>query len=413
MPAGGALRQAFGTLASHRRRALLTLAGVVWGTASVVFLASWGEGVRVMIERGFFKAGKNMAEVWAGRVSAEFSPAVDRRWLWYRPEDVERLRRSARLVEVVGSQCDDWVPATAQGRALTIDLRGIDLGLQEIRGTALAAGRALQPSDLSHRRRVVVLGDTVRRRLLGGGRGVGATIRLDGKPFQVVGLLERVGTQLTRDRSEIDEQAWIPITTFRAHWPAWWTDEPIVNRIFYRLRDPAKIEETEHEVRGILARALRVPASDDEAIGIFSPTTMLNRLGPGRTRGILLVLSITTLVVSGLGVVTMMLDAVYERRQEIGVRLAVGARRRDVLVQFFLETFALTAGGGLLGVALGILLCLLLGGLQVPDMVPVPILQARAIVLALSVMTLVGVVASVVPAWRATRVDPAVVLRME
>ena len=88
-----AIRQALRLLRAHKLRASLTLFGLVWGTASVIFLVGWGRGVTAMLERGFFKAGKNMGEVWAGRVSEEFTPAVDRRYLWYTIEDVETLRR--------------------------------------------------------------------------------------------------------------------------------------------------------------------------------------------------------------------------------------------------------------------------------------------------------------------------------
>jgi putative ABC transport system permease protein len=109
----------------------------------------------------------------------------------------------------------------------------------------------------------------------------------------------------------------------------------------------------------------------------------------------------------------MMLDAVHERRQEIGIRLAVGARRRDVLLQFFLETFVVTSLGGAVGVFLGVSSCALLASFEVPDVVPIPILSGSIIGLAIGVMTVVGLVSGLLPAWRATQVDPAETLRME
>jgi putative ABC transport system permease protein len=104
---------------------------------------------------------------------------------------------------------------------------------------------------------------------------------------------------------------------------------------------------------------------------------------------------------------------VHERRQEIGVRLAVGARRRDILVQFFLETFVITGLGGLVGIALGLAGCVGLARLHVPDLVPIPIVRPEIVTLALGVMAGVGAAAGVVPAWRAARVDPALTLRDE
>jgi putative ABC transport system permease protein len=118
-------------------------------------------------------------------------------------------------------------------------------------------------------------------------------------------------------------------------------------------------------------------------------------------------------MIGGIGVLNMMLDSVHERRQEIGVRLAIGARRRDIVVQFLIETFAIAFAGGLAGAALGIGGCALFGSFQVPDLVPVPVLSLRIVALALGVLTAVALVAGVIPAWRAAQIDPALTLRME
>jgi putative ABC transport system permease protein len=408
-----AVRQALRLLWAHKLRTSLTLFGLVWGTASVIFLVGWGRGVTAMLERGFFKAGKNMGEVWAGRVSEEFTPAVDRRYLWYTIDDVAALRRRARLPEVIAAESWEMLPATYRQRAINLDIRGIDPELMEIRGVRVAAGRGITRSDLDHRRRVVVLGDKTRRRLLGPEGRVGSWLRIAGKPFKVVGVLERVGTQLSRDRMEIDEQAWIPITTMQANWPRWWTDEFVVTKILYRMRDRHLLEETEREVRAILAERLNVPADDEEAIGVWSSVKMLNRLPLDQATGLLFILAAATLLIGGIGVLNMMLDAVHERRREIGVRLAVGARRRDVVAQFFLETFTISLIGGLVGAALGIGACLLLGNFELPELIPLPHLRGDIVGGALGVLILTGVASGVIPAWRASRVDPAEILRME
>jgi putative ABC transport system permease protein len=249
--------------------------------------------------------------------------------------------------------------------------------------------------------------------VLGPAAGLGSWVRIAGKPFQVVGILEHVGTQLSRDRMEIDEQAWIPITTMQAHWPRWWTEDFVVTKIVYRLRDRRLLAETEREVRAILAERLGVAADDEEAVGIWSSLELLNKLPLEQAKGLLVVLATATLLIGGIGVLNMMLDSVHERRSEIGVRLAVGARRRDVVAQFLLETAVICGVGGIAGAALGVAACLALGALEVPDLIPVPVLDARIVGLALAVLGGVGVAAGVIPAWRASRVDPAVTLRME
>ena len=305
------------------------------------------------------------------------------------------------------------LPVTYGQRAINLDVRGIEPEVMEIRGVPVAAGRGITRSDLEHRRRVVLLGDTARQRLLGPEGGLGSWVRLAGKPFRVIGLLQHVGTQLSRDRMEIDLHAWIPITTMQANWPRWWTDELVVTKVLYRMRDASLLEDTEREVRAILADQLGVAADDEEAVGIWSSVKMLNQLPLEQTTGLLFVLAATTLLIGGIGVLNMMIDSVHERRSEIGVRLAVGARRRDVVLQFFVETLTICLLGGGLGAALGTGACLALGGLQVPDLIPVPVLDARVVGLALAVLLFVGVSAGVIPAWRASRVDPALTLRMD
>ena len=124
-------------------------------------------------------------------------------------------------------------------------------------------------------------------------------------------------------------------------------------------------------------------------------------------------IAVTPLVVGGIGVATMMLDAVHQRRREIGLRLAVGARRRDVVLQILLESFGVTAVGGLLGLLLGVALCAGLAQLQVEDLIPLPVLRPGMVATAVGVLLLVGSLAGLPPARRATRVEPSIALRMD
>jgi putative ABC transport system permease protein len=211
----------------------------------------------------------------------------------------------------------------------------------------------------------------------------------------------------------IDEHIWLPISTVQANWPEWWTDDFVVTKILYRIPDPDLLEETEAEVRAILADRIGVGRTDDEAVAIHSAIRMLRRLPIKQTQGVMFILAATTLLIGGIGILNMMLDSVYERRAEIGVRIAVGGRRRDILWQFFLETFAITSFGGLVGVLLGVGGCLGLAALDFPELVPIPVLQPGIVVLAVLVMSLAGIGAGLIPAWRAARIDPALTLRME
>jgi putative ABC transport system permease protein len=409
-----AVRAALRTLRAHRLRTFLTLFGVVWGTASVVFLLSWGLGVQKMVEDGFFRIGKNVVQAFAGKIGEDYTPAVDRRAIWFTLEDVETLRRRARLPDLVAGEAMYFGVAAYGQKAYSVDVRGVEHHHFDLRGVRVSAGRALSHADLDHRRRVAVLGDTARRRVLGPEGGIGAWIRIDGRPHQVVGFLAPVGTQLWRDRAtELDEQVWIPLTTLLAAGPRYGTDEEIVDTIVMRARDRQSYDALKREVRAVLSRRLGVSPRDEEAIFIMSPLDMLRQLPLDQLGGVLFMLGATTLLIGGVGILNMMLDAVQDRRQEIGVRMAVGARRRDILGQFFLEALVITGIGGLLGLLLGVAGCGLLARLEAPDLIPIPILKLEIIWLAIGVMSFVGFASGLIPAWRAARVDPSETLRAE
>jgi putative ABC transport system permease protein len=406
-------RQAWRLLIAHKLRSALTLFGVVWGTASVIFLVGWGEGVSKMLDDGFSRAGKDMAFVFVGRISEDFTPAIDRRALWYTRDDVEALRRRARLPEYVAGEARRHASVAFRQRALNVDVRGVEPDGIAIRDAPIAEGRPIRKSDVDQRRRVLMLGHDVRRDLLGAEGRVGSWVRIDGTPFQVIGILGRVGTQLAREGAEIDDQIWIPLTTHLVHFPNPFVNESIVSFIIFKLRDRALIEETTHEVRAILAERLHVSPTDEEAIPIWSPVETMNRMPANRQRSLMVLIAGATLVISGIGIMSMMLDSVRQRRPEIGVRLAVGATRRAILSEFFLETFAVVAIGGLLGVGVGSALTLAMARVEAGDLVPLPVYSWSAVAISLIVMTTVGLLAGLIPAWRASRIDPAETLRAE
>jgi putative ABC transport system permease protein len=406
------VRSALVTLRAQKLRTFLTLFGMVWGTASVVFLLSWGLGVERMIDLGFNRVGRNLVTAFAGKIGEDFTPAHDRRELWFTRADVAALAASVVHADLVLPESRGWYPVTAGEHMLSRDVRGVEPRHMALRGTRIAAGRAISTADLTSRRRVAVLGDAARRRLLGPQGRLGDTIHVAGSPHEVIGFFAPVGTQLARDFDEIDEQVWVPLTTLLATGPRRGTDE-VIDLIAMRARDRRDYDALALEVRTLLARRLGVSPTDEEAIIVVSPIQSLRNVPTGQMRGLLFVLAAATLVIGGIGILNMMLDAVQERRQEIGVRLAVGARRRDVVAQFFLETLVITVVGGGVGLALGIGFCAVLARLQVPDVIPLPILRPWIVWLALGVMTLVGLASGVVPAWRAARVEPSITLRAE
>jgi putative ABC transport system permease protein len=412
------LREALRLLRAQPMRSALTLFGLVWGTAAVIFLVSWGRGLKEMMEVSMARAGKNMIFAMAAHLKEDFSPAADRRFLWFVAEDVDALRARAHLVDLVAPETRNFRTASFGPRSAGLNIRGVEPENFAIRGAVVADGRALSRADGTLRRRVAVVGVTAQARL---GASVGDWVRIGGTPFRVVGRLQRVGTQLARDGPLIDEQIWVPISTHQTLWHNPFVADDVVDQILVRMKDKRRLEETKAEVRAILAERLRVPKDDDEAILMFSPEEVLQNIPLEQQNVLYVLIGGTTLAIGGIGILALMLDAVRERRREIGVRLAVGARPRDVLAQFFLEAALLVAIGGSAGVAIGVGGALLLASdafrnnipIDLRDLVPAPQLSPDIVITALSVMAFVAFFAGVVPAWRAMRVDPALTLRAD
>ena len=413
MNLGQIFRSALLTLRTQKLRTALTLFGMVWGTASVVFLMSWGLGLERMLDDGFNKIGNNVVHVWAGTIGEDFTPALDRRKLWFSIDDVEAVRDGVKNADLVLAESRGWYPVTYGDEFQSRDVRGVDPRAMEVRNTSLAAGRPITAEDVQARRRVAVLGHKARLELLGPQGRIGTTIRVLGTPHEVIGFFEPVGTQLTRDADEIDEQIWVPISTLLGIRPSEVENEDVIDIIVLRARSRGIYDELKREIQAIVGRRLGVSPDDEEAMIIVSPIENVRNMQIDRMTGMLFVLAVTTLGIGGIGILNMMLDSVQERRQEIGVRLAVGARRRDVVAQFFLETLVISCLGGLLGLGLGLAFCEFLASLHVPDLIPLPMVKPWIVWLALGVMGLIGILSGIVPAWRAAGVDPSVTLRAE
>jgi putative ABC transport system permease protein len=403
------LRQALDTMWQHRRWAALTMFGIVWGTASVVLLVGWGVGVHAMLERSMQKVGKNLVYVWPGRIGEDVSPAEERRKLWIDLEDVDAVRGSAHTIAVASAEIQAWVRARYGSSGRTVDLRGVEVVMKDLRGLSLAAGRFFSPDDVRLERRVAVIGEKARERLLGARPVLGESLNLSGQSFTVIGLFEPVGAQLNRDGADLDEQIWIPLSTAKVL-----LAREHIDRILIRAKERRLNDQLKREVRAILADRLHVSPHDEEAIFMLSIMEYLAGFDSvfATLNVFLMLLAVGTLAIGGIGVMNMMLVSVNERRREIGLRLAVGARRDQVVAQFLVETLAITLVGGLSGLTLGVAGCLVLGRLP-KDVIPVPEIVPSVVVAAIGVTVVVGLLSGIGPAWRTAGIDPAESLRAE
>ena len=389
-----AWRVALDALRANRLRSVLTMLGVVIGVAAVVALVAIGTGTKQQNEQQVEGLGSNLLLVVPGRLEAGSAPSVSTLSL----DDVDVVSR------VVGDR-NRVAVTVASGETVRTGSRSTFASMQGVLETTptvfvrhLDRGSYLTRSDVSTARRVAVLGAGVADQLFGDRDPIGRQITIGGVRFRVIGTFERLGQSLGVDR---DGEVHVPITAAQR---LLGTDR--VDGLAIRAPDRERIDALGADV--VAALTERHPDSDFSAV---TQEQILGVLGDilGVLTGVLAAIAGISLLVGGVGVSNIMLVSVRERTREIGLRKAVGARPRDIGLQFLLEAVLLTTIGGVIGMALGITAALLVDRLS-----PVPAAVTWwSLALAFGVSALVGIIFGVVPAQRAGRLDPVVALRTE
>jgi putative ABC transport system permease protein len=389
-----AWRVALGALRANRLRSGLTMLGVVIGVAAVVVLVAIGTGAKQLVEREVEGLGSNLLIVVPGRVDFGSAPAVSRLSL----ADVDAVTRIVgdRSRVAVSVASGETVRAGTAARFSTV--LGVLESTPQVFVRSLSRGAYLTRSDVDTARRVAVLGSSVARTLFGDRDPVGQQVTIAGVRFRVIGVFAPLGQSLGVDR---DDEVHIPVTT--AH------------RLLGTNRvDGIAIKAPDRERIDALGAQIVAELSDRHPETEFSAVTQEQILGTlgsilGVLTGVLAAIAGISLLVGGVGVSNIMLVSVRERTREIGLRKAVGARPRDIGVQFLLEAVLLTTLGGVTGMALGVGAALVVAALS-----PVPAaITWWSLALAFGVSAGVGIVFGVVPAQRAGRLDPVVALRSE
>ena len=405
----------FGDLSTQKTRAFLTIFAVGWGTLSIVLLLAFGEGLKHAVVSGELGAGEQLFIIYGGTTTRAFEGLPSGRYNALHEEDLKLLQDNIPDIDVVSASYGKWGTVLKAGEVQTTTMmEGVDPGFSVMRNMFPASGgRFLNAQDVIQRRRVAFLGDSIARRLFPDTGAVGQTLFVDGVPFTVVGtMVSKI--QSSMNNGPDADRIIIPSSTMRTIY-----GRTSVNSLLVRPRDVTKAPYVKRRIYEVLGSRYQFDPDDEGALGIwdFIENLKQTRLIAGGIQIFLGVVGALTLMVAGIGLANVMYVVVRERTREIGIKRALGARRKHIVAQFVAEATLLALTGGALGMLLASLL--VLGVASIPDaneamtFIANPKLSWPIGLGTVGILTLIGIVAGVLPARRAAAVDPVEALRYE
>ncbi len=408
--AGIFFRNLFRDLVRQPLRTALTLSGVVWGTFSVILLIAFGDSVSKAQIKRFHGMGQGIVLVFPSQTTLPWQGFVKGKPVRVTPEAVEAIPEKVAGIKYMSPEFVGRGIIRNGRNEFNNTLRGVNPDFEKMRNTIAEKGRFIDPEDMAQRKRVAFIGDVLAKDLFASAEVVGRTVFIDRVPFTVVGVM-RKKTQNSNYNGQRDERcAFIPWTTFAALY-----GNKYVSNIIFQPADLGRSKPVMEDVKKHLAKLIGFSPEDPDALGVWDTLEFEKQF---RTFFVaftvfMAVIGTFTLLVGGVGVASIMRVVVEERTREIGIKLAVGARRRTILRQFFAESLMIMLTGGAIGFALS---ALVLQAVKVfpasfTDFVGAPALNALVIVLTITILLAIGVVAGMIPARAAASTDPISALR--
>ena len=407
-------KEFFYDLRAHRTRAILTLVAITWGTVAVVLLLSFGEGLGNQMLKGMMNAGNRIMILYGGQTGMTFQGLPKGRRIRLVEDDVGLLQEVIPSIDMISPQYRKNIQLVYGKYSVTTECEGVNPGFEDMRRMFPAAGgRFLNELDVEQQRRVLFLGEEIAGEIFKAENPIGKNILVDGVPFTVIGIMQKK-IQTSMNNGPDVRRAIIPYTTFRTSY-----GDQYVNSIVIHPSDPSQQERVKSEIYRVLGRKYQFNPDDERALGIWDfieGEKISRRIGLGVTI-FLFSIGFLTLLIAGVGVANVMYVVVKERTREIGIKMAIGARRQYILLQFIFEALLLALTGGAAGllISYGVVSVVLMlpsdsGAMQ---FLGHPVLSSSIMLMTTGILSIIGLMAGVFPARKASTVDPVESLRYE
>lgn len=403
------LKEFLRDLRAQKLRTALTIFGIVWGTVAIVVLLAFGMGFKRQLSVNMHGIGESIAIMFPGRTTKPFEGFGIGRPMSLLEDDAALIAQQVPGVDRISPEYMRFdTPVRVGENIINPAISGVIPVYGEMRNIIPEpGGRFLNDRDIGDRKRVVVLGDQVKVLLFGETDPIGRLVMVGQVPFTVIGVMQKKTQNSSYNRRDQD-RIFIPASTYASVF-----GEHRLSNMIFSSRDPLRSEETIEQVREVLGRKYRFDPSDKDAIWIwdtaaFDKFIVVFFLAFNIFMGLI---GGCTLAVGGIGVANIMYIVVQERTREIGIRRAVGARKRDIMVQFFSETMFIILLGSTAGFLLAVAITGAMQRIPIKEFVGTPIISVEVALVTMLVLALVGLAAGLMPARRAANLNVVDALR--
>jgi len=400
----------------QKKRAYLTIAAIAWGTVAILLLLAFGEGLKRQMDKNRRSTGENLAVMWPNVTTKAWKGLPPGRPIRLRMDVLDFIRERMPELAAVHGEIVSWRTAITYGRK-TVNGRVIGTNVvygEDRKHYPQPGGRFFTYDDEINRRRVVFLGNEMAKDIFGDEPPVGKTLLVNNAPYTVIGVMQKK-TQMGVYGGPDANHAVIPISTFHAQF-----GRDRLNNLVIQTQRPEDMKEELRKLNEILGPKYGYDPTDDRALATWDMVKS-SQVTRNILIGIQLFLGIVgalTLLIGGVGVANIMYAVVKERTREIGVKMALGARRRWIIMPFVLEAVVYTLIGGALGITIANLLVALTSFIpiennRVMSFLGRPTLSPQIGIITSAILGVIGLLAGYFPARRAASVDPAATLRYE